>query len=304
MSTLEKLSPYLFNFLVLLAIHLCHESYIAGEMKESDWCKLEFPKAEVLIINFTSNDYFLPPFMDKMPNLRALIVINYSASYACLHNVSVFKNLAHVRSLWLEKVSIPQFEGIVMENLSKLFIVLCKLNNSLEGIEANLTQIFPNLSELTLDHCDDLTELPSSICGIQTLQNLSLTNCHNLTQLPIELGTLSYLEILRLYACPGLRTLSPSICDMTKLKYIDVSQCVNLACFPEEIGKLVSLEKIDMRECSMIRNVPKSAVSLQSLRLVICDEEVFGMWKDVQKAKPNVHIQVSEQCFDLDWLRE
>ncbi|KAJ1419774.1 Winged helix-like DNA-binding domain superfamily [Sesbania bispinosa] len=245
-----------------------------GEMKEVDWCKLEFPMAEVLIINFTSSQYFLPPFIDRMPNLRALIVINYSASYACLHNVSVFKNMANLRSLWLEKVSTPQLSGIVMENLGKLFIVLCKINNSLEGKEADLAQIFPNLSELTLDHCDDVTELPSSICGLQSLQNLIL------------------------------KTLPPSICDLIRLKYIDISQCVNLSCFPEEIGKLVSLEKVDMRECSMIRNVPKSAMSLPTLRLVICDEEVSGIWKDVEKAKPNVHIQASEQYFDLDWLKE
>lgn len=283
---------------------MCDEFYIVGEMKERDWCKLEFPKAEVLIINFTSKDYFLPPFIDKMPNLRALIVINYSASYTCLHNVSVFNNLANLRSLWLEKVSIPQFGGILMENLGKLFIVSCKINNNLEGKEVNLSQIFPNLSEITLDHCDDVTSLPSSICRIQSLQNLSLTECHNLEQLPVELGALRSLEILRLYACPVLKTLPPSVCDMTRLKYIDVSQCVNFSCFPEEIGKLVSLEKIDMRECCMIKKVPKSASSLKSLRLVICDEEVFGMWKDVEKAKPNVHIQVSEQCFDLEWLSE
>ncbi|CAK8569547.1 unnamed protein product [Lathyrus sativus] len=275
-----------------------------GEMKEMDWPKLEFPKAEVLIINFTSKNYFLPPFIDKMPNLRALIVINYSASYACLHNVSVFNNLNNLRSLWLEKVSIPQFGGIVMENLGKLFIVLCKINNNLEGKDVNLSRIFPNLSEITLDHCDDVTSLPSSICRIQSLKNMSLTNCHNLAQLPAELGALKSLEILRLYACPELKMLPPSICDMIRLKYIDVSQCVYLSCFPEEIGKLVSLEKIDMRECSMIKNVPQSAILLKSLRLVICDEEVFGMWKDVKKAKPNVHVQVSKQYFDLEWLRE
>ncbi|CAJ2675493.1 unnamed protein product [Trifolium pratense] len=275
-----------------------------GEMKERDWHKLEFPKAEVLIINFTSKDYFLPPFIDRMPNLRALIVINYSASYASLHNVSIFNNLANLRSLWLEKVSIPQFGSIIMENLGKLFIVLCKINNNLEGKDVNLSQIFPSLTELTLDHCEDVTNLPTSICKIQSLQNLSLTNCHNLAQLPVELGMLSSLEILRLYACPELKTLPPSICNMIRLKYIDISQCVNLTCFPEEIGKLVSLEKIDMRECSMTKNVPKSAISLKSLRLVICDEDVFGIWKDVEKAKPNVHVQVSEQYFDLEFLRE
>ncbi|KAL2318628.1 hypothetical protein Fmac_032504 [Flemingia macrophylla] len=269
-----------------------------GEMTEMDWFDLDFPKAEVLIINFTSSDYFLPPFMNRMPNLRALIVINYSTSYGRLHNVSVFRNMSNLRSLWLEKVSIPQLSGSVLKNLGKLFIVLCKINNSLDGQE------FPNLSELTLDHCDDLTHLPSSICGMESLQNLSLTNCHNLTQLPREFGNLRSLEILRLYACPYLETLPTSMCDMKRLKYVDISQCVNLTCFPDEIGRLVSLEKIDMRECPMIRYLPKSAVSLQSLQLVICDEEVYGMWRDVEMAKPNVHIQVSEQYFDLDWLQE
>ncbi|KAH1212118.1 putative disease resistance protein [Glycine max] len=258
-----------------------------GEMKEVDWCNLEFPKAEVLIINFTSTEYFLPPFINRMPNLRALIIINY-----------IFRNLTNLRSLWLEKVSIPQLSGSVLQNLGKLFVVLCKINNSLDGKQ------FPNLSELTLDHCDDLTQLPSSICGIKSLQNLSVTNCHHLSQLPVEFGKLRSLEILRLYACPDLETLPPSMCDMKRLKYIDISQCVNLSCFPEEIGRLVCLEKIDMRECPMIRYLPKSAVALQSLQLVICDEEVYGMWRDVEMANSNVLIKVAEQHYDLDWLQE
>ncbi|XLR29085.1 hypothetical protein S83_056985 [Arachis hypogaea] len=222
--------------------------------------------------------------------------------------MSIFEKLTNLKSLWLEKVSTPELSGIVMKNLSKLCLVLCKINNSLEGKElkeADLSRIFPNLTELTLDHCDDVTDLPSSICEIHSLQNLSLTNCHNLTKLPAELGQLRSLEILRLYACPDLKSLPLSICNMIKLKYIDISQCVNLACFPNEIGKLVNLEKIDMRECSMIRSIPKSALSLKNLRLVICDEEVQDMWIDVQKAKPKeFHIQVSEQQYDLDWLKD
>ncbi|CAL5205975.1 unnamed protein product [Lathyrus oleraceus] len=274
-----------------------------GEMRKNDWCNLEFPKAEVLIINFTSSEYFLPPFIKRMPNLKALIVINHSTSYARLRNVSVFKNLTYLRSLWLEKVSIPKLSGIVMESLSKLFIVLCKINNSLNAKESKLADIFPNISELTLDHCEDLTEIPPSICRIHSLRNLSLTNCHSLTQLPIKLGSLRSLEILRLYACPVLRTLPPSISEMTRLKYIDISQCVNLTGFPEATGKLVSLEKIDMRECPMISNIPKSALSLHSLQHVVCHEEVSWIWKEVKKVNPNVHVEVAEMQYDLDWLQ-
>ncbi|GAV77715.1 NB-ARC domain-containing protein/RPW8 domain-containing protein [Cephalotus follicularis] len=68
-----------------------------GEMKEMDWFRMEFPKAEVLILNFSSNEYFLPPFIDNMPKLRALIVINYGTSIATLRNCSFFSNLANLR---------------------------------------------------------------------------------------------------------------------------------------------------------------------------------------------------------------
>ena len=55
---------------------LSFESCLTGEMKEMDWPQMEFPKAEVVIVHFSSNEYFLPPFMDNMPKLRAIIVMN------------------------------------------------------------------------------------------------------------------------------------------------------------------------------------------------------------------------------------
>ncbi|KAM1434646.1 hypothetical protein ACFX2I_042708 [Malus domestica] len=71
-----------------------------------------------------------------------------------------------------------------------------------------------------------------------------------------------------------------------------------------EIGKLASLEKIDMRECSQISNLPKSAAALQSLRRVVCDEDISWMWRDAEKALPELHVQGVEKHFDLDWLDE
>ncbi|KAK9269879.1 hypothetical protein L1049_025452 [Liquidambar formosana] len=192
-----------------------------------------------------------------------------------------------------------------LKNLQKLSVVLCKVNNSLlDHSLIDLPHIFPSLSELTMDHCDDLFELPSSICRLHSLKTLSITDCHSLHELPADLGKLNSLQILRLFACPTLRTLPPGICELAWLKYLDISQCVNLGCLPERIGKLIRLEKIDMRECSQIRCLPKSSVSLQSLRCVICDDEVFWLWKDVETAIPDLHVQVAENCFNLDWLAE
>ncbi|GLT57906.1 hypothetical protein SLA2020_308430 [Shorea laevis] len=278
----------------------------AGDMKEMDWPRMEFPKAEVLILNFSSNEYFLPPFMSDMPKLRALILINYGISHATLLNFPVLTNLANLRSLWLEKVSVPQFSiATPLSNLRKISLVLCKIGNSFEPSVVDLPSIFPCLSELAIDHCDDLEELPTSICRMNKVKSLSITNCHRLHELPADLGQLKCLQILRLYACPALKTLPPTTCELAWLKYLDISQCVNLICLPDEIDRLVSLEKIDMRECLQIWDLPQSVSSVRSLRQVICDEdEIFWLWKDIEKTLPELHVQVADKCYNLDWLNE
>ncbi|KAK8643066.1 hypothetical protein V6N13_012382 [Hibiscus sabdariffa] len=277
-----------------------------GEMREMDWYRMEFPKAEVLILNFASSEYFLPPFIDDMPKLRALIVINYGTTEATLLNFSVFTNLANLQSLWLEKVLVPELSNATapLRNLRKLSAVLCKVNNSFNPSVLDLLQIFPRLTELVIDHCDHLVRLPASICRVNSLQSLSITNCHRLSESPADFGLLKQLQILRLYACPELKVLPPSIGELVELKYLDISQCVNLRSLPREIGRLASLEKIDMRECSQIVNLPSPAVlsNLKSLHRVICEDEVSGQWKNVKKAMPGLHVQVAEKWYSLDWL--
>ncbi|PPE01834.1 hypothetical protein GOBAR_DD01162 [Gossypium barbadense] len=277
-----------------------------GEMREMDWFHMEFPKTEVLILNFCSDKYFLPPFIDDMPKLRALIVINHGTTEATLENFSVFTNLANLQSLWLEKVSVPQLSNatVPLRNLRKLSMVLCKVSNSLDPAVLDLPQIFPRLSELVIDHCDDLVKIPLSICKVNSLQSLSLTNCHRLRELPADLGMLKKLQILRLSACPELKMLPPSIGELVGLKYLDISECVNLKCLPKEVGKLVSLEKIDMRDCLQIVNLPTHAAlsNLKSLQRVICDDEVFGQWRNLEKTVPNLHVQIAEKWYSLDWL--
>ncbi len=94
--------------------------------------------------------------------------------------------------------------------------------------------------------------------------------------------------------------LPTSICELVWLKYLDISQCVNLKRLPERMGKLSSLEKIDMRECSQIWNLPQSVEFMESLRCVVCDEEISWSWQDIRK--DNIHVQVAEKHFSLDWL--
>uniref|UniRef100_A0A0D9Y0Y7 RPW8 domain-containing protein n=1 Tax=Leersia perrieri TaxID=77586 RepID=A0A0D9Y0Y7_9ORYZ len=275
-----------------------------GEMKESDWFQMSFPKAEVLILNFASSVYYLPPFIATMQNLKALVLINYGTVSATLDNLSAFTTLSDLRSLWLEKITLPPLPKttIPLKNLRKISLVLCELTNSLRGSKMDLSMTFPRLSNLTIDHCIDLKELPSSICEISSLESISISNCHDLTELPYELGKLHCLSILRVYACPALRGLPPSVCSLKRLKYLDISQCIDLRDLPEELGHLTSLEKIDMRECSRLRSLPRSSSSLKSLGHVVCDEETALLWREAEQVIPDLRVQVAEECYNLDWL--
>ncbi|OEL22879.1 putative disease resistance protein [Dichanthelium oligosanthes] len=275
-----------------------------GEMKESDWFQMSFPKAEVLILNFASSVYYLPPFIATMQNLKALVLINYGTTSTTLDNLSAFITLSGLRSLWLEKITLPPLPKttIPLKNLRKISLVLCELNNSLRGSTMDLSMTFPRLSNLTIDHCIDLKELPSSICEIISLETISISNCHDLTELPYELGKLHCLSILRVYACPALWRLPPSVCSLKRLKYLDISQCINLTDLPEELGHLTNLEKIDMRECSRLRSLPRSSSSLKSLGHVVCDEETALLWREAEQVIPDLRVQVAEECYNLDWL--
>ncbi|XP_042411931.1 probable disease resistance protein At5g04720 [Zingiber officinale] len=277
-----------------------------GEMKESDWFQMHFPKAEVLILNFSADAYFLPPFLSIMPNLKTLILINYGASCTTLQNLSVFTSLSNLRSLWLEKIAVPPLPKttVPLQNLRKVSLVLCELTNSLRGSKVDLSLTLPRLSHLTIDHCIDVTKLPSAICDINSLECLSISNCHDLSELPCEFGKLNSLKILRVYACPALKRLPHSICLLKGLKYLDISQSFNLRELPEELGYMTSLEKFDMRECSQLKTLPRSSSSLKSLGHVICDEDIALLWKEAERDIPDLHIQVAEESFNLDWLVE
>lgn len=272
---------------------------------EMDWFRMEFPKAEVLILNFDSKEYFLPPFIENMPNLRALIVINRSNSTAALRNFSITSNLTNLKSLWLERISIPQLpEGSILclENLRKLSLVLCKMKNILHHSMINPPLTFPRLLELTIDHSDDLTKLPPGFCQMHSLESLSITNCHCLQELPDEIHNLRSLKILRLYACPLLKTLPQGICDLTCLKYLNISQCVDLTSLPQGIGRLENLEKIDMRECFGISDLPKSISGLRSLRQVICDEDISFEWEE--RGILGLDVLILERTYGVDWIKE
>ncbi|MQM09978.1 hypothetical protein Taro_042872 [Colocasia esculenta] len=275
-----------------------------GEMREFDWYEMHFPKAEALILTFSSGTYCLPPFIRNMPKLKVLILANNGSSSTVLNNLSVLTSLHNLRSLWFEKITVPPLPTTTtpLQKLKKISLVLCEFNESLEGFMADLTRTSPRLSDLIIDHCPDLVELPPSICEISTLQCLSISNCHDLYELPSELGKLTSLRILRVCACPSLEELPESISQLRGLEYLDISQCIGLQCLPDGLARLGSLRKIDMRECPMVVRMPRPAASLTSLKCVVCSEDAALMWRDAMRGGQEFEIQVAEEYYNMDWF--
>ena len=276
-----------------------------GAMNESQWCQVDFPEAEALVLSFSGSEYFLPPFLHTMPKLKVLIILNYNSKRATLTGLASLLSLTQLKTIRLERFIVPPLYEYCgsSQSLEKLSLSLCEGLRNMNKFNMEMALSFPKLRELTLDHCSDLEELPIQVCDLTSLQRLSITNCHLVHRLPDDLGSLRLLRVLRLSACPSLAMLPPSICKLGQLEFLDISLCRCLKELPVELCQLSSLRKLDMRECSGLRQVPKEVAKLKSLRHVICDEKTEQLWLSIKaSALPKLIVEAVQENFNLDWL--
>jgi len=277
-----------------------------GAMEEDQWCEMNFRQAEALVLNFSANNYFLPPFLNSMTKLKVLVVLNYGSKRATIQGLPAPSSLTQLRTIRLERLNVPSLQepSRVFRNLEKLSLSLCEgLGNMSKFNNSQLSLKLPIMLDFNLDHCCDLEELPTAICDMATVENWSITNCHLLQKLPDDMGKLRSLRMLRLSACLGLKELPASIGKLGKLEYLDIFLCECLKELPEEIGQLKNLQVIDMRECSRLRKLPKSVGGMKSLKLVICDEKIGQQWMRVKSSVLNeLRVEIVDAHFSLDWL--
>lgn len=277
------------------AFHAEIVSFHTGPMEEKDWCEMKFPDAKALILNFSASEYFLPPFMESMPQLKVLIIVNHHSKRATLKGISVFSSLTQLKVVRLERVIVPPLQEYRQswQKLEKLSFTLC------DGFgDVGLDWNFPCLVEFAIDHCSGLKELPASVCNMTSLRRLFVTNCPDLLNLPDDIGNLSFLQMLRLYACPILEKLPCSVCSLGRLQFLDISLCEHIKRLPDELGRLSSLEEIHMRDCPGV-NIPESASDLKSLKHVICHKKIEDRWK---KINPCLYVEGEEEEFSISWI--
>lgn len=277
-----------------------------GAMGEQDWCQIDFGGVEALGLFFDSSEYYLPTFLHTMRKLKVLIIYNYGSHRAILSGLPSFPSLVQIRSLLLNKLTVPPLYKSYrsLERLEKLYVCLCEGLGSITLVDNELEALnFPNITEINIDHCSDLRELPAKLCSLTSLQRLSITNCHLVPNLPADLGRLSSLKVLRLSSCPSLSRLPPSICKLRQLEYLDISLCSRLQNLPIEFNQLSMLETLDMRECSGLKNLP--TFKLRSLKLLFISDNDKAIRREVWRStNPNLTIHTVEEHFNLDWLDE
>ncbi|XP_043687970.1 probable disease resistance protein At5g66890 [Telopea speciosissima] len=298
MDTREKgLPEQEHHYLNARLVSLC-----TGEMSSESWYDLQLPKAQTMILNFSTSNYALPPFIKWMRKLKVLIVVNHGRTPAMLSNLITLGELANLKRFRLDKVSIPPLHEFTMPlmNLQKISLFMCAFGQALMKCTVNVSYVLPNLVEIDISHCDDLVELPPWICDIISLQRLIVTYCGNLSALPERIGFMTDLDLLRLHACTGLPKLPDSIKGLQKLRFLDISDCQDLKMLPNGMGELHCLKKLDMRGCTELNELPPSAMNLIHLKEVICDEDKASLWEPLScSLKINVSLK---RDINLDWL--
>ncbi|KAI3785028.1 hypothetical protein L1987_44137 [Smallanthus sonchifolius] len=169
----------------------------------------------------------------------------------------------------------------------KLSFIMCEIGHAFESFSINSPpMLLLNLTELEIDRCYDLKQVPASICDLVHLEKLSITNCHELEALPIVLGSLSKLEILRLHSCTRLAKLPESIGNLHNLVFLDISDCLSINSLPDQIGELNGLRVLKMSGCHGLEELPASVTNL------LCDEETSYLWRYYESDLCDLKINV------------
>ncbi|KAG7993772.1 hypothetical protein I3843_01G022300 [Carya illinoinensis] len=285
-------------------------SISADENFSSSWCKIQTPEVKVLVLNFRTENYTLPEFVEKMEELKVLIVTNYGSFPVELGNFQLLGSVPNLKRIRLEKVSIPSICKTLSASrkLEKISLFMCHIGHAFRTCSIQISDALPNLREINIDYCINLVELPAGIFDIISLKKLNITNCHKLSKLPEGLGKLRNLEVLRLRSCTELLELPESTESLHNLVVLDISDCLSISKLPKHIGKLCNMKEFHMKGCLALRNqLPPSILDLQHLKLVGCDEGMAKRWESIIREFPAHHscpqIKVAEKDINLKWLR-
>ncbi|TQD81079.1 hypothetical protein C1H46_033389 [Malus baccata] len=275
-------------------------------MFSGEWQSVHVPQVEVLVLNFKTENNALPEFVEKIGNLKVLIVTNYGFLPTGLSNFDLLGSLSNLKRIRLERISIPSITKnfVLLKSLRKISLFMCKIGQAFCNCSIKISDAWPSLEEMNIDYCHDLVSLPAELCDFVYLKKLSITNCHKLSALPDKIEKLENLEVLRLRSCTDLVSLPGSIEKLNKLYFLDIYNCISIKELPENIGEMSGLRKINMGQCWRLEELPLSVWDLdQQLEEVICDAGTEYLWKPFL-ASFRDKIKVAKEKTNLNWLEK
>jgi len=142
--------------------------------------------------------------------------------------------------------------------------------SSLEGIQFLPNLTLPNLTLLSLSHCDQMTDL-APLASLTNLTMLNLDGCEQVSALT-PLASLSNLTTLALYDCGQVTNLAPlaSLTNLTSLNLTYCGQVTDLA----PLAYLSNLTTLDLYDCGQVSDLaPLAGLSnLTTLNLSWCEQ--------------------------------
>jgi len=179
------------------------------------------------------------------------------------------------------------------------------------------------LETISIEFCDDLTQVPESIRSLTSLQVLYIIGCPALGALPEWLGELCSLRDLEIRS-DNLKMLPDAIQHLTSLESLQLICCRALVELPEGIGQLSALRRLDINGCSALQCLPQSIqhlTALQSLDICYCPalasrykQGGLGGWRPsvlppktcmrANAAAPNPVVRCNSNIFELCVITE
>ncbi|KAM3012895.1 hypothetical protein FF2_025824 [Malus domestica] len=199
---------------------------------------------------------------------------------------------------------------------------ILNLSNSLFLIKSPDFSQVPNLEELILKGCVNLSEIHPSIGQLQKLSLVNLKECEKLSSLPRDFYKLKSVETLLLNDCLEFKELHEDLCEMKSLRILEADDTairqipsstvrlknltllslagVKLAhdAIPQDLGSLISLQVLDLRGNDFhILPSLSGLTKLETLRLTGC----FNL-RTIPDLPTNLKFLYADDCPALEKL--
>ncbi|CAN6699623.1 unnamed protein product [Malus baccata var. baccata] len=126
----------------------------------------------------------------------------------------------------------------------------------------------PNLEELILQYCLNLSEIHPSIGQLKRLSLVNLISCFNLRSLPRDFYKLKSVETLLLNDCWEFREVHEDIGEMISLRTLEAEQTA-IREVPPSIGHLKRLSLVNLKGCRKLISLPRDFYKLKSVETLL-----------------------------------